>query len=102
MITFVPPPAGPARGATCVTTGATRYVNWAAVVAADVPPGVVTNTWTVPVPAGTVAVICVSEFTVKAVAAAWQKVTAVAAVKPQPLIVTCVPPAATRRREQCY
>ena len=57
------------------------------------PPGLITVTFTVPVPAGLVAVICVSESTVKLVAATAPKSTAVAAVKPEPVIVTDVPPA---------
>ena len=61
---------------------------------ADVPPGVVTVTFTVPVPAGLLAVIVVSLTTVKLVAAVVPKSTAVAPVKPLPVIVTNVPPAA--------
>ena len=61
---------------------------------ADVPPGVVTVTSTVPVPAGLSAVIVVSLTTVKFVAAVVPKSTAVAPVKPVPVIVTDVPPAA--------
>ena len=45
------------------------------------------------VPAGDVAVICVSELTVR-VAAVAPKLTAVAPVKLDPLIMTLVPPAA--------
>ena len=61
---------------------------------ADVPPGVVTVTSTVPVPAGLSAVITVSLTTVKFVAGFVPKSTAVAPVKPVPVIVTMVPPAA--------
>ena len=43
-------------------------------------------------PAGLVAVICVAELTVKLLAAAVPKSTAVASVKPVPVIVTDVPP----------
>ena len=55
---------------------------------ADVPPGVVTVTSTVPVPAGLSAVIVVSLTTVTLVAAVVPKSTAVAPVKPVPVIVT--------------
>ena len=58
------------------------------------PPGVVTVTSTVPVPAGLAAVIAVSLTTVKLVAAVVPKSTAVAPVKLVPVIVTEVPPAA--------
>ena len=53
----------------------------------------VTVTSTVPVPAGLVAVICVSELIVKLFAATVPKFTPVASVKPVPVIVTDVPPA---------
>ena len=56
------------------------------------PPTAVTRTSTVPVPAGAVAVICVALLTVKPVAAEPPKFTAVALVKPEPLMVTVVPP----------
>ena len=56
------------------------------------PPVVVMRTSTVPVPAGAVAVICVALLTVKPLAAVPPKVTAVAPVKPEPLMVTVVPP----------
>ena len=46
-----------------------------------------------PVPAGEVAVIDVAELTVKPVAAVAPNLTAVAPVKPVPVIVTLVPPA---------
>ena len=50
-------------------------------------------TSTVPVPAGLFAVIVVSLTTVRPVAAVVPKSTAVAPVKPVPVIVTGVPPA---------
>src|SRR6187401_1921936 len=51
------------------------------------------RTSTVPaIPAGTVAVICVAELTVKPVAAVPPKVTAVTPVKLVPVMVTLVPP----------
>ena len=59
-----------------------------------VPPAVVTKTLAEPaVPAGAVAVIEVEDATVKLVAATPWKDTAVAPVKPVPVIVTLVPPA---------
>ena len=59
-----------------------------------VPPGVVTNTLANPaVPAGVVAVMVVAFTTTTAVAAAPPVVTAVAPVKPVPVIVTDCPPA---------
>ena len=57
------------------------------------PAGVVTVTSTVPVPAGLLAVIVVSFTTVRFVAAVVPNSTAVAPVKPVPVIVTGVPPA---------
>ena len=58
-----------------------------------VPPGVVTNTLAVPaLPAGVVAVIEVGLTTLRAVAATPPIVTAVAPVKPVPVIVTDCPP----------
>jgi hypothetical protein len=84
MVTAVP--TGPLPGVNDVICGVT--VNGLALVA--VPLGVVT--WMVPVvaPIGTVAVISVSEPTVK-VALTPLKLTAVAPVKPVPLILTLVP-----------
>jgi hypothetical protein len=60
--------------------------------AAALPPGVVTVTLTVPVPAGLVTVICVLESAV-IVPAAPPKLTPVAPSRLVPLIVTAVPPA---------
>ena len=65
-------------------------MNWSAADVVDVPPVVVTLTSTVPAPAGDIAVIEVAELTVKLVAAAAPKVTAVAPVKFVPVIVTVV------------
>ena len=56
------------------------------------PPGVVTVTSTVPVPAGETAVIELAEFTVKLVALIEPNVTAEAPVRFVPVIVTKVPP----------
>ena len=67
-------------------------MNWSAGEVADVPPGVVTVTSTTPVPAGSSAVIVVSETTVKLVAGEVPKSTAVAPVKAIPVIVTVLPP----------
>jgi hypothetical protein len=90
MTTLVPPVAGPDVGARPVTVGAAMKVN----VAADVPVpfGVVTLTVTAPVPAGDVAVIWVAELTVNVVALAAPNLTAVAPVKPVPVMTTLVPP----------
>ena len=90
MTTLVPPVAGPDVGARPVTVGAATKVK----VPADVPVpfGVVTLTVTAPVPAGDVAVIWVAEFTVKLVAAVAPNLTAVAPVKPVPVMTTLVPP----------
>ena len=59
-----------------------------------VPTGVVTVTSTVPEPAGEVTVICVDEVAVM-VAGFGPKSTALAAVKPVPVMVTELPPACT-------
>ena len=68
--------------------------NWSAAEVVEMPPGVVTVTSTVPLDsAGLVAVICVAETTVKLLAAVVPKSTAVAPLRPVPVIVTRVPPA---------
>jgi hypothetical protein len=69
-------------------------VNWSAGDVALVPPGVVTVTSTVPVPAGEIAVILVAESTVKLEALLIPNITVVAPVNPVPVTVTVVPPAA--------
>jgi hypothetical protein len=56
-----------------------------------VPAGVVTVRSTVPFPFGETAVIDVAEFTVKLLALIAPKLTAVAPVRPVPVIVTVVP-----------
>jgi hypothetical protein len=66
------------------------YVYWSAALVALVPPGVVTVTSTVPVPVGAVAVIVVAFVTAK-VAAEVPKFTALAPLKPVPVIETDVP-----------
>ena len=73
--------------------GPTAYVNWSPLTIADVPPGVVTVTSTIPAaPAGEVAVISPSLTTVTSVAAFVPKSTAVAPVRLLPSMVTDVPP----------
>lgn len=67
-------------------------MNWSADEVALVPLPVVTVTSTVPEPAGAVAVIDVVLLMVKPVAFAPPNRTAVAPVKPVPLIVIAVPP----------
>jgi hypothetical protein len=94
MVTLVPPAAGPDDGLTEVTVGAALYVKWSAADVAEVPFGVVTVTSTVPVPAGEVAVMDVALLTTTPVAALAPKWTAVAPVKPVPLMDTLVPPTA--------
>ena len=68
------------------------YVNWSAGEGELVPPGVVTRMWTVPVPAGEVAVIWEGESTVNPAAAVLPKVTAIAPVNPVPVMTTDVDP----------
>jgi hypothetical protein len=69
-------------------------VNSSAVDVGDEPPGVVTVASTAPAaPAGVVAVSDVSEPTVNDAAGVAPKLTAVAPVKADPVIVTVVPPA---------
>jgi hypothetical protein len=71
--------------------GGETYVNLPYKAAGDVPPGVITVTFTSPVPAGVVAVISVALFTVN-VASVVPNFTVVAPVKFSPVIVTVVPP----------
>ncbi len=56
------------------------------------PPGVLTVTSTIPVPLGAVAVTEVAELTVKVVASAEPKWTALAPVRLVPVIFTTLPP----------
>jgi hypothetical protein len=103
ILTVEQPEAGPDDGETLVTvggagggsggTGPLVYVNWSAGVTALVPDGPVTVTSTVPLPAGDTAVICESLLTVKLAAGVPPKLTVVASVNPDPLMVTVVPPA---------
>jgi hypothetical protein len=93
MTTDVPPVAWPESGLTLFTVGGVK-MNSSAVVAALVPSGVVTVTSTVPTgSAGVVALIEVSESTTNG-ADVLPKLTAVAPVKPLPLMVIVVPPVA--------
>lgn len=62
--------------------------------AADVPPVVVTVTTTVPLPAGEVAVIELELVTLTPVAGLVPKSTVAPLEKPEPVMVTAVPPAA--------
>ena len=75
-------------------------MNWSAALVALVPPPAVTVTSTVPVPAGSVAVIRVELFTVKFVAAVAPKRTVFAPrnplpVNPVPVMETWSPPVFT-------
>jgi hypothetical protein len=94
IVTIVPPKFGPLVGAIAVTAGAaaTLNVNWSAADVGEVPAGVVTVTFSVPVPAGLTAVTVVSFTTVTSVAGVVPKSTAVAPVNELPVIVTVVPP----------
>jgi hypothetical protein len=95
MVTDVPPAVWPYAGEMPVTFGpVAEYVNLSADVFAEVPPGVVTVTSSVPVPAGDFTVIWLSFTTTRLVAAVQSNFTDVAPVKPDPVIVTEVPPAA--------
>jgi hypothetical protein len=90
-------PVLPLFGDSPVTVGATVtgtvtvYVNLSAVVPVEVPAGVVTVTYTLPVPRGLLTVSRVLESAV-IVAAAPPNLTAVASARPVPKIVTLVPP----------
>ena len=85
----MPPEVAPEEGLTLEIVVLVEYVY---VEAEDVPPTVVTFTSAAPVPLGVIAVICVDELTVKLVAFADPKVTAVAFANPVPVITTEVPP----------
>src|SRR5580692_5695585 len=94
IVTLVPPLSGPVFGLTPVTPGAAVYVNSSADPPdAEVPPVVVTVMLTVPDPPGDVAVILESELTVNSAGCPLPKSTAVAPVKPEPVIATDVSPA---------
>ena len=90
-VTEVPPASGPEVGLTAEMEGTGIYANLSADHAELVPPGVVTLTSTVPLPAGEVAVMVLELLTVKLVAAVLPNLTAVAPVKAVPVMVTEVP-----------
>jgi hypothetical protein len=91
IVRAVPPPTGPDVGLTAVTVGAACTVY--NVLAAFVPPGVVTRILFVPVVAndGKVQEMVVAFVTLKVVQAVPPTVTAVAPVKFVPVIVTILP-----------
>ena len=86
IVTLVP--AGPLPGVKLVTVGGFTTVKLLALLA--VPPAVVTLIVPLEVPAGTVAVIAVAEFTAKLALVPLNR-TAVAPMKFAPLIVTLAP-----------
>ena len=86
MVTAVP--TGPDEGVNDVIDGGTRKFMPTLFA---VPPGVVTKMIALSNPAGTRAVICVSESTVKLDAGTVPKLTSVAPVRPVPVMVTAVP-----------
>src|SRR5262249_16522999 len=93
LITTLAPRAGPpGAGTRPATTGTGTYVNRLAPSVAEMPSGVVTVTFTVPLPGGLTALICVSASTLNLVAAVFPKDTPVVRAKPLPLITTLVPP----------
>src|ERR1700678_1272801 len=94
IVTVVPPAPGPVPGLTAVTVGTPVYVKSSEVEVAEVPTVVVTVTATVPVPAGVEAAIEVELATVTPVAGTEPKSTIAPLMKPVPLMVTLVPPAA--------
>ena len=91
ICTAVPPAMGPAFGSTELTMGV-EYEKMSPAVAGLATPPTVTVTGTAPAPAGDVVVICVGETTVTNGAAVVPKVTDAPAAKPEPVIVTDVPP----------
>src|SRR5438034_6633049 len=96
MVTWVPEMAGEGGEADAVTAvQGVAYVKRSAGVVGVVPAGVVTVTSTAPSAwAGATAVMVESLTAVKLAAAVVPNVTAVAPVKPEPVIVTAEPPAA--------
>ena len=94
IVTLVPPVTGPVAGLMLAMVGAEVYRNWSAAPVALVRLlAPVTVMSTVPAaPAGAVAVIDVALTTVNDVAAVTLNFTAVAPVKPVPVMVTVVPP----------
>ena len=95
MTIWLPPLRGPEAGLSEVIVGAATNVNWSNEPVTSVPPAEVTVTSTTPgVVAGVVAAIDVSPAMVNAAAGTPPNETAVAPLKPVPVIVTVVPPAA--------
>src|SRR5690242_20740127 len=93
IVTNVPPLTGPLFGVTPETVGVATNVNWSLAVVTLAPPADMTVTSTVPAPtAGDAAVIDASPFTMKLAAGVPPKLTAVASVKPVPVIATIVLP----------
>src|SRR5690242_13917875 len=87
--TLVSLPSGPSGGASCWMWGSLSSVNRSAGVTSEVPAGVVTVTSIAPsYPAGDQALILVSERTSKLAAGTPANATAVAPVKPEPVMVT--------------
>src|SRR5215472_10460336 len=93
LITTLVPPAGlPVAGLRHATTGTGTYVKRSAPPVVETPSGVLTVTFTVPLPGGLTALIWVSASTLNVVAAVLPKDTSVVRAKPLPLITTFVPP----------
>ena len=92
--TVIVAPVEPPPASDVVKVVGATYVYWSAELVVLVPPGVVTVTSTVALPAGVVAVIWVALTTVNDVAGVVPKLTAVAPVRLVPVIVTLEPPAA--------
>jgi hypothetical protein len=95
IVTRVPPLIEPFAGDIPLTVGTYAwYVYWSAAVRGDVPPAVVTVTFTWPSEwAGATAVIDVADTTVSDVAATPPNETDVALARFVPVIVTVIPPA---------
>ncbi len=93
-VTVVPPAVGPDAGDSERTAGDDQYVKRPAVINADVPPGVVTWTLTVPTAwAGVLTRSWLADSTVVPVPATPPNVTRLAPVRFEPVTVTVVPPA---------
>lgn len=98
-VTTVPPAIVPEDGLILVTVGTSSKVNSSPADVVDVPAALTTVMSIVPaLCAGDIAVIELSEFTVKLAADVAPKFTAVALVKPVPVIATDVPPAVVPAR----
>jgi hypothetical protein len=92
-VTTVPPVTAPLSGLMPVTVGSAKaYVNWSPAELVELPAPVVTVTFTVPVPAGEVAVSDVELVTSTSVAATVPKSTVAPLAKPVPVTLTDVPP----------